>query len=84
MAFDINNFIRHGAIVGGTPRYFVYTTDDTWFDIDEAGGSGYFSGAMKLIRLGDTIRVVANDATKLVLIVSANGSQIIIAPLETL
>lgn len=29
-------------------------------------------------------RVVANDATKLVLIAVANGSSVIIAPLETL
>lgn len=84
MAFNITNFVRTGSAVSGAPRYFVYTTDDTWFDIDETPPPYYFSEAMNLIRFGDFIRVVANDDTKLVQVVIAGGSSVQIAPLETL
>lgn len=83
MSFNINNFIRTGPILERGSRYFVYTTDDTWFDINESSPP-YFSGAIELVRSCDIIRVVADDATKLIEVNSVNGAAVTINPLETL
>ena len=86
MAFNISNFIPTPGyyVVGDTPRYFVYTTTDSWFDIDETPAPNYFAGALNLVRVGDFIRVVAADDAKIVVVSGASGSSVQITSLETL
>ncbi len=81
MAFNITDLVQTGLTGEHVPRYFVYTTSDNWANIPLVN---YFNDGWELLRLGDIIRVVANDGIKLIAVSSAPGFSISAILLETL